>query len=279
MKHHLLEKALFCSIILSSLISTVYADNLPVTTPPLVSASKFYVGVFTGGGSSNDITVRQFGTVFFSEAVGGPLAVNASTRTNVNTGWLGGAQVGYQHESLFDLGSQWSLGSAIELEAYGFGNDTVRGNLINNTDRLAENEFAVSYTLNRSVFLTNAVLSFDNPCILFHPYVGFGFGGAVLRITNAISTQIDPVEDDINHYNSNNRDTVATFAGQAKIGLRYDFNDYVSVFAEYRWLYLANSHFILGPTIYPSHAPTTDWQVKFDALRYNLGTAGIRVNF
>jgi predicted porin len=66
------------------------------------------------------------------------------------------------------------------------------------------------------------------------------------------------------------------FAGQIKLGLAYNFNKYLSVFADYRWLYIASTDFTFGSTVFPGHAETSSWQVTLDAQRYNLGTIGVR---
>jgi opacity protein-like surface antigen len=134
--------------------------------------------------------------------------------------------------------------------------------------------------MRRTVFLANAVLNFNHPCALVHPYIGFGIGNAIVRVSNANAVVINPPEDSaINHYNSNPSDSTSTFAGQIKLGLGYDFNRYVSLFGEYRWLYLASTQFVFGPTSYPSHAPTSSWQVKLDDQSYHLANVGLRYNW
>ncbi len=131
--------------------------------------------------------------------------------------------------------------------------------------------------MKRTVFLANAVLSFNNPCQRVHPYVGFGIGNAIVKISDASATQIEPPEEGVNHYNANTSDTDSTFAGQIKLGLSYDINNYINLFADYRWLYLASTHFVFGSTVSPSHVETSNWQVKLDPQRYNLGNVGIRI--
>jgi opacity protein-like surface antigen len=174
--------------------------------------------------------------------------------------------------------AQWSLVPAAELEGYYFGKRTFSGDLINNTVRLPEHDFVVTYPMRRSVFLANAVLNLGNPCILFHPYVGVGFGGAIVKISGADALQIDPPELNVNHYNSNSSDLASTFAGQIKAGFSYDINNCVSLFAEYRYLYLSSTQFAFGSTVYPGHFETTNWNVKVKSQHYNLGDIGIRIN-
>lgn len=276
---HIMKKSLVVSIFFPILASAAFADHTKtVVTPPVITQGKFYIGGFGGGGSSNQFHVSQLGTAFYTEASGGPLAVNAFGHASDESAWLAGAQVGYRAQGVALPSTDWMLGPAIELEGFYLGHHSFNADLTNNTDRLDEHDFQVTYSMQRSVFLTNAVLSLDNPCILFHPYIGAGFGGALVNVTNANALQTAPPENGINHFNSNTRDIDPTFAGQVKVGLSYDINNYVTVFAEYRWLYLSSTHFLFGSTVYPTHVATSSWQVKMDPQQMNMGTAGIRFN-
>jgi len=267
------------SIFLFALTASAFASTAPIESLTVSTPGKFYIGAFGGGGSSYDFNASQLGTAFYTEAAGGPLAVNAFGQLNSKSTWFYGAQLGYQApEIILNPSSQWTLGPAAELEGYSMSNNSFTGDLTNNTVRLPEHDFLVSYPMSRTVVLVNAVLNFNNPRFLAHPYIGLGIGDALVRITGASSTQINPTEGGINHYNANNSDTNSTFAGQIKIGLSYDINKYISVFADYRWLYLANTHFVFGSTVYTSHVETSNWQVKLDTQRYNLGNIGVRVN-
>ena len=276
----MIKKSFYSSVLFSVLANSAFAAPITsVKSPAINPPGNFYLGVFGGDGSSGQFHASQFGSAFFPEAAGGPLAVNAFGHTKSQSGWLAGAQVGYQaRDILFNSSLDWRVTPAIELEGYYLGNRSFTGDLINNTTRVPEHDFVVTYPMKRSVFLTSAVLSLNNPCYLFHPYIGVGFGGAIVEISGADSTQVAPAEPGINHYNSNTSDTSPVFAGQVKAGLSYDFNEYVSLFAEYRWLYLSSTHFAFGSTDYPTHVATTNWQVKIDSQRYNMGVAGIRFN-
>lgn len=279
MKSLITKKFLFSSIFITVLTSTTFANTI-VPAPAFVTApGKFYIGAFGGGGSTNSYHVDQYGTAFFTEAEGGPLAVNSFGSIGSKSFWFAGGQVGYlAPEIIIDPQSQLAIAPAIELEGYAIGNSTLHGEVFNETDRLPEHDFVVSYPVKRSVFLVNAVLNFNIHCVLFHPYIAAGFGSAILRISGADSIQIDPPELDINHYNANTSDTVTTFAGQIKVGLSYDINDYVNIFAEYRGLYLSTSHFIFGSTVYSTHSPTSSWQVALHPQFSNMGDVGIRFN-
>lgn len=270
---------IFSSIFLFALTTLAFASYTPTEFATVISPGKFYLGAFGGGGSSNNFNASQFGTAFFSEAEGGPLSVNAFGQLNSQSASFFGAQLGYRApEILLSSFSQWTLGPAAELEGYAMSKSSFNGTLTNNTERLSAHDFLVSYPMNKTVFLANAVISFNSPCLLVHPYVGFGIGEAVIRISGANATQTNPPEA-VNHYNTNTSDTNSTFAGQIKLGLSYDINKYVSLFADYRCLYLASTHFVFGSTVSPGHVETSSWQVKLDAQRYNLGNAGVRFTF
>ncbi|HEX3386543.1 MAG TPA: hypothetical protein VHS53_15190 [Mucilaginibacter sp.] len=271
---------LYSSLAFSVLTSSAFAHQ-PVMkdTMPIVVPGKFYVGVFGGGGATDNINASQYGTAFFTAAAGGPLAVNGFGRVNSNSTWLAGAQVGYQVPAIpLCAEYQWSFAPAFELEGFYLGKSNFTGDLINTTTRLPEHDFSVTYPMDSTVLLANVVLNFDKAGFMFHPYIGGGFGGAVVQISGANSKQIAPLEVGINHYNANTSDTAPTFAGQFKAGLSYDFNSFVSIFAEYRYLYLARTHFTFGSTVYPIHVPTTSWEVTLNNQNYNLGVAGIRFN-
>lgn len=280
MKLHMIKKGIYSSTVLFILSTSALAGHAWVTPAGgVMTPGKAYVGFFGGGGSTSHFDVSQFGTAFYFEASGGPLAVNAFGDTNSRSTWLAGVQVGYQAPAiLLHAQSQWAVVPAMELEGYYLGKTTFTGDLTNDTARLPEHDFIVSYPMKRTVFLANAVFNLNIPCVAFHPYAGFGIGGAIVRISGADASQIDPPELGVNHYNSNTSDTDPTFAGQIKLGLSYDINDCINVFAEYRWLYLSNTHFLFGSTVYPAHPETSSWQVKLDPQYSNLGAVGIRFN-
>lgn len=263
--------------------SYISSSILLFALAPLAFASqpapeKFYLGVFGGGGSSNNFNAKQFGTAFYTELAGGPLAVNAFGQVDNHTVAFFGVQLGHQIQEIC-LSSQWMLGLAAELEGYFTNKSSFDGDLSNDTARLPEHDFAVSYPMRRDVFLGNAILNFNNSCLLVSPYIGFGIGGAIIRISDADATQVRPPEAGVNHYNSNSSDTSPTFAGQLKLGLNYDITNCISLFAEYRWLYLASTSYVFGSTVYPAHVATSPWQVKLDAQRYNLGSVGVKFNW
>ncbi len=209
------------------------------------------------------------------------MAVNAFGKSSGgNSAWVVGGHVGYEWPTrvLNYFNSKWSFSPATELEGYYLGGVTLSGHDINNnTDRLDEHDFLVSYPMQTSVFLINAILNINNAEFSkFHPYVGVGIGSAIVSISGANSTQTSPFEAGINHYNSDSSDTVTAFAAQPKIGVQWNLNQNTSVFAEYRFLYLAATGHTFGSTVYPTHVATSNWDVKIGAQKYNIGTVGVR---
>lgn len=239
------------------------------------SDNRFYVGAFGGQLYSNANTMHQFGTAFFTEASGGPLPIIADGRLNKTTSGFGGVQVGYEFSK--PSCSNFSLAYAGEAEAF-FFKQKKSGNLINQTVvGLPEHNFADSFDLNSSVVLANVVVSIKNNSLFgLTPYVGGGIGAAHLNLKNANSLQIEPIEAGINHFNSKRNDDSWTFAAQAKAGVRYNFNNLFHIFAEYRYLYVDSSNYVLGATNYPTHAPTTAWNVKVNNTHFNAFAIGIQ---
>lgn len=266
-------------IFLFALSTPVLANHMNINGPMVNNglSGQAYLGVFGGGGASTNVDVNQFATAYFTEAAGGPLAVDAFGHTNSQSTWLAGAQVGYQApEILLTEPAQWGLSPAVELEGYYLGKQTYNATVVNNTVRLPQHDFDVSYPMETGVFLGNAVLSFNNPSYPIQPYIGVGIGGVLAKISGAVSTQIAPPELDVNHYNAKTNDMTSAFATQVKVGLSYDITKCIALFAEYRWLYIAPMHYTFGSTVYPGHAATSPWLVKLDSQNYNLGSAGIR---
>jgi opacity protein-like surface antigen len=197
------------AIIASFLAAPVVAADRPLpeqATP----ARGVYVGVFGGGGFGTNTDVNQLGTAFFTEAEGGPLAVNATGRTNSGgVGFVGG-QVGYE----LSYGS--FVQPAFEIEGFYLRSGTRRATVDSPTDRLDEHTFDNTFSIHNSVFLANMVLSFPTLHPGLTPYIGGGIGGARVSVDGANSLQTNPMEAGINHFNSNPDSSVWTFAAQAK---------------------------------------------------------------
>ncbi len=248
---------------------------------PYGAQGQLYLGAFGGGGSSNTFQANQFATALFTEASGGPFAVNAFGHAQSHSVWLAGGQMGYQVPEIVvnAFSTAFALVPAAELEGYYLGNGSYKANNVNNTTRLPQHKFRVTYPQSTAVFLTNAQLGFNLPYLCsFHPYLGLGIGGGILSISSAKSAQIAPAEPGINHFNARASDSAPAFAGQVKVGLSYEISKCASLFAEYRWLYLSSTHYTFGSTVYTGHAVTTSWLVKLGHQEYNMGTVGIRFN-
>lgn len=267
------------SVLLFALTPIAFANYTPLESPTIPSAGKFYVGAFAGGGASNHFNGSQYATAFITEAAGGPLSINAFGQLNNKNVFFLGAQLGYLAQAIpLNSSMQWAIKPGAELEIYSMNKRSVNGEFINNTERLPEHDFIVSYPMRRTMFLANAILNFNNTRSPVNPYLGFGIGNAIVKISNASANQISPPEAGINHYNANPHDITSTFAGQLKLGFSYDLNKYFSLFADYRWLYLASTDFDFGSTVYPTHAETSSWRVKLKAQNYHLGNMGVRFN-
>ncbi|MDP3561148.1 MAG: hypothetical protein Q8R83_03090 [Legionellaceae bacterium] len=270
------SRTFFC-LLFSSLMSSSYAGTMGEI--PHATLGKIYVGAFGGGGSLSSGNYSQHGTSFYPEDEGGPLAVNAVGSAANKSEWLVGGHVGYKWPTrvLNNINSSWSFAPATELEGYYIGGVTLSADdKDNDTTRIDEHYFHVTYPLRTGVFLINSVLNVDHPSLdKFHPYVGVGIGAAVLAISGANSAQKTPAEPGINHYNSNASDTSIAFAAQPKIGMAFDITPSASLFVEYRFLYLSASSYTFGSTVYPTHKVTSDWDVKIGSQYYNMGTIGV----
>lgn len=270
------SKGIFQSFFLLStlLASKGHCDSIEA---PEVSSNKIYLGLFGGVGVSNRVHIGQFGTVFYPADEGGPFAVNALGQGDgLTRGFIGG-HIGYQWAPPIPH-FPCALFPAFELEGFYLGKDSLNSNDLNNdTPRLPEHHFNVSYPMTTGVFLTNAVLNAQvDRLARLHPYLGAGIGAGLTRIANAVSIQTVPAQPGVYHYNANPNDSDVSFAAQAKLGLRFELGSRASVFLEYRWLYLAHSGYTFGSTLYPDHTPTAPWLVEMDPQHYNAGAVGIQ---
>ena len=110
-------------------------------------------------------------------------------------------------------------------------------------------------------------------------YVGGGVGSAFMSVHGASSLQVAPVENGVDHFNSGTNSSCWSFATQAKAGARFALTNHVSLFAEYRFLYLGSTEYTFGSTQYPTHAPTTPWNVHLGGIAEHLAVGGIQFNF
>ncbi len=271
-KHHL-------SAILAVLLLNVISHSLEAGECCYPSTcTRCYVGAFGGGLYSNSTHMTQTGTVFFLEAAGGPLAVNARGHAHRSSSGFGGVQLGcaWSQPSCCVECSGWNVTPGAEVEGYWFC-DKKRGNLNNPAERQLEGDFSNSFPMNVGVYLFNGMFTLNNCCLgNYSPYGGVGIGAARLSIRNAKSTQLSPFEAGINHFNSGTSDSTWAFVAQIKAGLRYQVCERFHLFAEYRFLYIDSSKYIFGATNYPTHAPTSTWNVNIKDIYYNAFSVGLQ---
>jgi len=245
-----------------------------------VPDDKTYFSAFVGGGKATGVSGSMKGAAFLPSALGGSLSVGGNGSLSATSSWMLGGHAGHQwsFHNFNHSDSTWSYAPATEVEGYYIGDTTFTGHEINNTSsRLIEHDFIATYPLDIGVFLINGVLNFKHADhVNFKPYIGLGLGVASLRISNAVSTQVDPPEPGINHFNGDTSASDIALAVQPKFGLQYSLGDTVEIFGEYRLLILSSSQYEFGATVYPGHAETTAWNGSISSHLYNLGTFGIR---
>jgi len=235
-----------------------------------------YVGVFGGGGCSTISNVTQLGTSLLPPSSGGPLAVHATGGSGTHGFGLAGLQIGHEWSGNAEPGG-WGLLPAVEMEGY-YLTGTQRATVVNPTPRLPAHVFNDSFPMDNAAFLTNVVLSVQTPFQAITPYVGGGIGAACVTISGADSLQVRPPEL-VNHFNSGPDSSSWGFAAQAKVGLRVALGERAYVFAEYRYLYVGSTTYVFGSTVYPTHAPTTDWTVRFNDTSHHLAVGGLGFRF
>lgn len=259
-----------CTLLTMSFVSAPVVADQYCCEPE----GRTYIGAFGGGIWAESSRMTQQGTVFFTEAEGGALAVLAKGKSKSKSTGFGGVQLGYEWANR-GCGC-FTLTPAAEIEAYFFSYKK-KGHLINPTLRLPEHDFNDSFKTNSSVILANFVFSIDSAKFWgFTPYVGGGLGAARMYLKDADSLQVSPVEPGVNHFNSLRHDSSWAFAGQVKAGVKYKICNAFNIFAEYRYLYVDSSNYIFGSTSYPDHAVTTPWNVKFKNINYNAFSIGFQ---
>lgn len=242
------------------------------------SCNRLYVGAFGGGLYSNKSKFNQTGVAFFTEAEGGPLAVNARGHTKARSTGYGGVQIGYEWTQCpINIGcGDTNLTPAVEVEGFWYKH-SIKGNLSNDTDRLEAHDFVDSFSTRTGVYLINGLININNCCLgSFTPYIGGGIGAAHLSLGKARSIQVDPPEAGVNHFNNDRSFSDWAFAAQAKVGFRYNFCERFHLFVEYRYLFLGTTNYIFGSTNVPGHVPTTTWNVQLRRLHYNAFAVGLQ---
>jgi len=235
-----------------------------------------YVSVFGGGGSLFSRKIEQTGLAL--NQVGNlNVPVDVASSSAKNAVGFGGIHVGYKWIDLLKSNdsSRWSLTPATELEGYYLGG--TQRDTLNSKDNSSDYSYKTTYPLNNGVFLANAVLNI-NPLdkLKFHPYLGAGVGAAFVATSGAESVQLTPEKSNLNNYASKSSSSDWAFATQAKLGLSLDVSSSSSIFAEYRFLYLAPSQYTLGSTKNQSNVASSSWDIHMGGLYSNMGTLGVR---
>ncbi|MEI6707059.1 MAG: hypothetical protein WCK96_07980 [Methylococcales bacterium] len=269
-----------------------------------------YLGVFGGGGVSDNNDFTQSG-VAFKRTDHAPfykenydLFVDTKGAANSKSAAIGGLHIGYEWSEI-PMGSNqsgWGLRPALEFEGFYLGSSQ-SGNLTNpQTERgvplegsytgehdLVPNQhtFTDSFNVDMGVLLTNGIFSFKTPwSAKIFPYIGGGIGAAITSLSKGNSVQTsNPLlptgyEAGINHYNSNTNASSSSFAAQGKAGIRAELMDHLSIFAEYRYLHVSATNYTFGSTVYPSeHAETSNWDSHVGSMNFHTGIFGIEYGF
>jgi opacity protein-like surface antigen len=147
-----------------------------------------------------------------------------------------------------------------------------------------EHRFSTQMDKKIGLLMASAVVNFDNGGKL-KPYIGGGFGLAVVQYNHAVSLQTNPAgpievttdtKEEVNHFNSRPYGTDLTWAAQAKAGLQFQLSDRISAFAEYRLVHVGATSVNFGSTSYTGHSPTDNWVWNGKASNIHNGLVGIR---
>jgi hypothetical protein len=248
----------------------------------LADGGKYYIGVFGGGGATSTASVQQLGSGY---APSGTVAVNAQGTSPSSAASMAGAHLGYEWDE-FALGineSGWGVRPAIEIEGFYLGNNPSAAIVSPNSGGI-DKTFQATLPNNNGVFVANAVFALKTPLsesIL--PYAGAGVGGATMNISSATSERT--AEPGLNHYNTNPNASGSALAVNAKLGVRGEVVNSVSLFAEYRYVYLGSTGYTFGQTqgagsaCCSTHPPTSNWSMNMGSQNYFMGAAGVEYRF
>ncbi len=253
-----------------------FADSQVETNPtPLTGV---YASVFGGGGSMmSGVSLVQLATALYDKDDGGPVAVNAKGSSNSSSFWLVGGNIGYNWFTKPVSSMGFNVSPSIELEGLYIGQHKIKGSHQNNKDASFTHIFKLTLPADTGVGLVNMVFDFcHQSCPKLHGYIGAGLGIGLTSISNAKAIQTTPPEPGINHFKGDSSDEGLSLAVQPKLGMLFDCSSRISLFAEYRFLYLSNSNYEFGSTTVPGHVATTSWLLKMGSQLMNIGVVGIR---
>jgi len=150
-----MQKRIFKAVS-GSILALSTAVAFAGTMGPVATPNYIYAGVFGGGGGLMSGDTVQYGTAFFVEAAGGPLAVNSFGRYDSTSAGMVGGHVGM---AWTDMGMLWPFTPAVELEGYYMGWTDIDGEAVNESERLREHDFHTTFPQKTGVFLVNALFN------------------------------------------------------------------------------------------------------------------------
>ncbi len=248
--------------------------RLESDSTPLVGV---YASVFGGGGSMmSGVDLVLLATALYDTDHGGPIAVNGKGSSKSSSFWLVGGNFGFNWFTKPLNQAGVNISPSIELEGLYIGQHKIIGS----HQKFPDHIHHVTLPTDIGVALVNMVFDFSfKRQSKYHGYLGVGWGAAVISISKAKDIQTSPYEPGINHFSGDPNDSGVTFAVQPKIGFLFDCNSRISLFAEYRFIYLSASDYQFGSTVATgglSHVTTTDWLVKMGSQFLNIGVLGLR---
>jgi opacity protein-like surface antigen len=213
-----------------------YAVATPVPAPipvPVYDAAWYFRGDFAAGFGS-DPSVTTTGTPFTGSGPA-PLSVGfdpAWLRKSFEPSFTGGVGVGYVWGPRFRTDLTVDFHSI--MQAKFIGTSPVTGGLLSVDDRTKWMS---------TILLINGYYDFRTGTP-FTPYLGGGLGFAVNQLTRNSNSIFSP--DQSFNTSASGRTTKVVFAAAAMAGLTYDFNSFVALDVNYRYLFIGGSD--VGPT-------------------------------
>jgi hypothetical protein len=233
----------------------------------------FYLGGFGGAGFGSVTNTQQGAALYSASLLPNPYSIDVNAKgTSANRAFgIGGLHFGYQWYA--SSTKKVFLAPAVEWEGYYYARsiDSFLDNL-STPDDIDFHHFENYLPTRNFGYTANFVLALENDYIT--PYIAGGFGQQINWVHNAYSDQIEPAEPGINHFNGKTKAHAWSCSVLFKAGLRKTFCTHYRFFGEYRMLYNSRVNFELGPTEYPTHRPTTPWQVGLNSNINNIVALG-----
>lgn len=263
---------IFCLSFIFAKANLEAKDSTPIPDVHPAPIGIYFGGCFGWGFSC--VEIKQSGTILYSDASGGPQAVEASGSSSNSHYWFGSLQMGY--EFLKKQRPAWIPSPAVEIEGYYFAN--LQKAYLPTSSGLI---FTSAFPTRTGVLLANGSAVFSSDFMALHITGGLGAGKA--SIHGASSEQTNPSNPGVNFFNTDQNDSNWNLAIQAKVGLSYSFTSVESfiprLLFEYRFLYLSPTTFTFGPSEYPNQPSTTKWNVRFGERYSHLLSAGLTFLF